>query len=83
MGIDPRTMAGYCRTAEHREARRRAEDAERRARAMAAARRASALLRADFAASRVVAFGSLVDDDGRWFGIRSDIDLAARLAAGG
>ena len=60
--------------------RRAAEDAERRrVRAEAArkmARRAAALLRTEFGAVDVVLFGSLAEDDR--FGMRSDIDLAAR-----
>lgn len=35
------------------------------------------MLRGQFGASRVVVFGSLVEDGGRWFGAGSDIDLAA------
>ena len=61
--------------------RRNAEDAAARAakreRAWSAARSCAALLRDRFGAERVVVFGSLVEDEGRWFGVRSDIDLAA------
>lgn len=61
--------------------RRNAEDAAARAakreRAWAAAGACAALLRERFGAERVVVFGSLVAEEGRWFGVRSDIDLAA------
>lgn len=61
--------------------RRNAEDAAARAakreRAWLAARSCAALLRQRFGAERVVLFGSLVENEGRWFGVRSDIDLAA------
>lgn len=61
--------------------RRDAEDAAARAakreRAWSAARQCAALLRERFGAARVDVFGSLVVEDGRWFGVRSDIDLAA------
>jgi predicted nucleotidyltransferase len=48
-----------------------------RKRAMQAAQACAAALRSDFGATRVVAFGSLVEEDGGRFGVRSDIDLAA------
>ena len=60
--------------------RRAAEEAERRRVRAEAARemayQAAALLRAEFGATDVVLFGSLAEDD--QFGMRSDIDLAAR-----
>lgn len=57
---------------------RRTAEAERaaalRSRALAFAERAAEVLRVKFGAGRVVLFGSLAH--GRWFGERSDIDLA-------
>ncbi|MBK6767538.1 MAG: nucleotidyltransferase domain-containing protein [Ardenticatenales bacterium] len=70
-------------TAAHRATvrRRNAEDAAARAakrdRAWSAARSCAALLRERFGAERIVVFGSLIENEGRWFGTRSDIDLAA------
>lgn len=49
--------------------------AERRKAAWTAAREAAELLRSRYGVTRVLVFGSLVD--GRHFGERSDIDLAA------
>lgn len=77
MSISPEAMARYRATAERRQRERKASDAARRVRALDVARRAAALLRDDYGATRVLAFGSLAEENGRWFGERSDIDLAA------
>jgi len=60
--------------------RRAAAMAQREAlreRAWLAARACADVLRGRYGASRVVVFGSLVEEGGRRFGLRSDIDLAA------
>ena len=72
--IAPEVMAKYRRSAVAREEALQREAEQRRQTAWAVARRAARLLEAEFGATRVVAFGSLVH--GAWFGLRSDIDLA-------
>jgi len=74
-GILPEQMERYKRGARARLARQQDEAAARRSAAWVAARKAACLLKEQFAATRVVAFGSLAH--GAWFGPRSDIDLAA------
>ncbi|KPL87354.1 hypothetical protein SE16_11400 [Ardenticatena maritima] len=69
-------MARYREThRKRREARARAL-AARREQAWAEARKAARLLKEEFGAQRVVLFGSLVREGGRFFDERSDIDLA-------
>ena len=74
--ISPEQLARYREThRKRREARARAL-AGRRERAWAAARQAARLLKEEFGATRVVLFGSLAREGGRFFDERSDIDLA-------
>lgn len=77
MIIDPMAIETVRVHLRQRDAAERVARAAQRERAWAAARRGAALLRNTFGARRVRLFGSLVDDDGDYFGIRSDIDLAA------
>nr|WP_290668423.1 nucleotidyltransferase domain-containing protein [Ardenticatena sp.] len=72
----PEQLARYREThRKRREARARAL-AARRERAWAEARKAARLLKEEFGATRVVLFGSLAREGGRFFDERSDIDLA-------
>ncbi len=64
----------YYRTAREREKQRRVELDERRERAWRLARQAAAVLKAEFGASQVAVFGSLLHP--QRFHLRSDIDLA-------
>ena len=73
--IHPSQMRRYKRTGRARLARQHDEAAARRGSAWVAAREAARVLKEEFAAIRVVAFGSLAH--GAWFGPRSDNDLAA------
>ncbi|GAP63170.1 hypothetical protein ARMA_1593 [Ardenticatena maritima] len=74
--ISPEQLARYREThRKRREARARAL-AARREQAWAEARKAARLLKEEFGAQRVVLFGSLVREGGRFFDERSDIDLA-------
>ena len=77
MTLDPVDLEQYRASARRRAERKVAENVVRRASAWAAARTGAELLRDRFGARKVVLFGSLVDQDGKWFGVRSDIDLAA------
>jgi predicted nucleotidyltransferase len=76
-------MSNVTQPALYQAALRRRDRSERAAktarfkRARATAHAASEVLRTEFGAARVVVFGSLVEEDGAWFGARSDIDLAA------
>jgi uncharacterized protein len=63
------------RVLEEREERESAMMAQRKKEAWNLAKRAAHLLRKEFAAERVVAFGSLAH--GHWFTPWSDVDLAA------
>ena len=74
-GFLPGQMERYRRGARARLARQQEEAAARRSAAWVAAREAARVLKEEFAATRVVAFGSLAH--GAWFGSGSDIDLAA------
>jgi predicted nucleotidyltransferase len=71
---DSVTLAGYRVTARQREEQRQKHNQQRREAAWAVARQAAALLKKQFAAQRIIAYGSLVH--GHWFHARSDIDLA-------
>ena len=73
--IIPEAMARYRRSALAREMALQQESERRRQAAWSMARRAAHLLQEEFGATRVIAFGSLAH--GAWFGVRSDIDLAA------
>ena len=74
--LTPEQLARYREThRKRREARARAL-AARREQAWAEARKAARLLKEEFGAQRVVLFGSLVREGGRFFDERSDIDLA-------
>ena len=73
--IIPEAMARYRRSALAREMALQREAEQRHQVAWDIARRAAGLLREEFGATRVIAFGSLAH--GAWFGVRSDIDLAA------
>lgn len=73
--ISAEQMQAYRRTARQRWQAEQAQLARRRERAWELARQAAEMLRRDFAAVRVVIFGSLVQE-GR-FTEWSDVDLAA------
>ena len=73
--ISTEQMSEYKRTARLRWQAEQAQLARRRARAWEMARQAAEMLRHDFAAARVVVFGSLVHQDR--FTEWSDVDLAA------
>ncbi len=73
----PQVADAHRATVRRRDAEDAAARAAKRERAWSVARSCAALLRDRFGAERVVVFGSLVEDEGRWFGARSDIDLAA------
>jgi uncharacterized protein len=77
--MDLETTAGtdYRAALRRRDAADAAASSARRERAWAVAGRAATLLRDAFGATDVAVFGSLVEDDGAWFGWGSDIDLAA------
>lgn len=68
-------MAGYKRTAWLREKTRRRAASDRRQVAVLMAEQAAAILKEQFGAQRVILFGSVAH--GQWFGLKSDIDLAA------
>ena len=68
-------MQEYKRTARQRWQAEQAQLARRRERAWKLARQAAEMLKRDFAAVRVVVFGSLVQEGG--FTEWSDVDLAA------
>lgn len=72
--IDFATLATYQATARQREVQRQKNTQLRREAAWLVAKQAAALLKKQFAAQRVVAYGSLVH--GHWFHAHSDIDLA-------
>ncbi|MBC8255220.1 MAG: nucleotidyltransferase domain-containing protein [Ardenticatenia bacterium] len=74
-GFLPGQMERYRRGARARLARQQEEAAARRNAAWVAAREAARMLKEEYAATRVVAFGSLAH--GAWFSSGSDIDLAA------
>jgi predicted nucleotidyltransferase len=73
--ITPEEMAGYRATARRRQAREQQDLLQRQARAWELARSAATLLKTQFAASRVVVFGSLVHAG--CFTLWSDVDIAA------
>ncbi|PWH19956.1 MAG: hypothetical protein DDG58_03795 [Ardenticatenia bacterium] len=73
--ITPEQMEAYRRTARRREAQAVRAAAARRERALSVARTAAQLLKEQYAATRVVLYGSALDP--RRFGQHSDIDLAA------
>lgn len=73
--IDLDKVEACKRTAYAREAARHREAPARREAAWRIAHQAARMLKADFGATRVIAFGSLAH--GAWFTSRSDIDLAA------
>ncbi|MDQ1301846.1 MAG: hypothetical protein QG637_1768 [Chloroflexota bacterium] len=73
--IPPAVMAEYRQGARLREEQRKADSRKRRDRAWSVARDAAGLLKRQFGASRVILYGSVVH--GYWFGLHSDIDLAA------
>ena len=73
--IPPEKLAIYRRTARRRQAEEKQRVHERFRRAWHAAEAGAALLKAEYGASHVVVFGSLVDE--RLFHHHSDIDLAA------
>ena len=77
MLISEHEMAAFRATLRRREATEAAARLACRERGWVVARQASELLRRRFGASKVVAFGSLVDEGGVWFDRTSDIDLAA------
>ena len=77
MSIDPAAMKRYRATALRRAEQRRTENEARHARATTVAEEVARFLRVEFGATRVVAFGSLSRAEGKWFDLRSDIDLAA------
>jgi len=68
-------MARYRENLQRREAEDQQALARRKARAWGLARRAAEVLKARFAATRVVVFGSLASEDR--FHARSDVDVAA------
>lgn len=72
--INPNAMTHYRQTARVREKAEQERLAQRRAQAWDVARQAAAFLKAEFGATRVVVFGSLLDS--RLFHPRSDVDLA-------
>ena len=74
--ITPSQMEAYKHTARVRLARERQGAAARREKALVVAHEAARLLKANYGASRVLAYGSLLDSDR--FGPRSDIDIAAQ-----
>ena len=73
--VTPEAMAAYRATARRRWAQEQQALARRQERAWEVARRAAALLRAQFGATRVVAFGSLIHEG--CFTSWSDVDIAA------
>jgi predicted nucleotidyltransferase len=77
MTIDADMLEVYRATVRRREAEESAARAAARKRAWRAAGEAADMLRMRFGAARVVVFGSLVESDGAFFGVGSDIDLAA------
>jgi predicted nucleotidyltransferase len=74
--ITPDQMEVYRRTARARLARERQAAAARREQALAVARAAAQVLKDQYGATRVIAYGSLLDSDR--FGPDSDIDIAAQ-----
>ncbi len=74
--ITPEQMEAYRRGARERLARARQAAAARREKALLVVRAAARLLKDNYGATRVVAYGSVLDADR--FGPRSDIDLAAQ-----
>ena len=72
--LTPAALEVYRRTARERSVARQQRMRERRERAWAVARRAAALLKAEYGATRVVVFGSLINPFR--FHAHSDIDLA-------
>jgi hypothetical protein len=75
--LSPETLAVYRATARRREQERADRRRTRRESAWHTAREAAAVLRREYGVGRIVAFGSLVEDRGRFFSERSDIDLGA------
>jgi predicted nucleotidyltransferase len=73
--ISAEQMKAYRRTARQRWQAEQAQLARRRERAWELARQAAEMLRRDFAAARVVVFGSLAQEER--FTEWSDVDLAA------
>ena len=73
--IPPEKLAIYRETARRRQAEEEQRVHERFERAWQAAKAGAAMLKSKYGASRVVVFGSLVDET--LFHHRSDIDLAA------
>lgn len=75
LDIPPKKMEAYRRIALRKSILEKEQVVQRRERAWELAREAASLLKERFGASRVVAFGSLVHEDGftRW----SDVDIAA------
>lgn len=73
--VTPEEMAVYRATARRRWVQEQRELAQRRERAWELARQAARLLKAQFGATRVVIFGSLVHED--CFTPWSDVDIAA------
>lgn len=77
-------LVEYRATARRHQEERLQRRQRRRELAWTVAHEAASLLRAEYGASRVIVFGSLVEDGGRFFGEHSDIDLAATsLTIGG
>jgi len=74
--ISPEQLARYRESYRKRREARAQALAVRREAAWRAAREAAHLLKTEFGAQRVVLFGSLVREGGRFFDERSDIDLA-------
>lgn len=73
--IPPEKLAMYRETARRRQAQEQRRVRERFERAWQAAEAGADLLKAKYSASRVVVFGSLVDEP--LFHHRSDVDIAA------
>jgi len=73
--LTPEQLEEYRQTARQRWQARQQEVDVRRQRAWQSARRAAALLKQEYAATRVVAFGSLTRED--CFTPWSDVDIAA------
>ncbi len=74
MNLPEEKWLEYRRGAQERRRRRRQTLAKRRERAWHVAREAARILKEEFGASRVVVFGSLLNE--RFFHLRSDVDLA-------
>lgn len=83
MALDAATLDAFRTSHRQREATRAAQGVAQRERARQTAQRAADLLRTRFGSTRVRLFGSLVENEGSYFGIRSDIDLAAWGVPGG